>query len=217
MKKRFQLIGADSPSGELREAQYDEVPLGYYVGATLFAFFSAAVCFYWAGFTLTNTVYTNGYTSLNQWHSSRYNWVDWWPVWLLTFNCSLPLLFAFAVTNNAVGVWGKIHRTFSYLCMLANIYALVVLTIGWLFYCNSGVSLDHSACNDYRICGVYFASPGGWCTNGMEFPAPYNLGYGDLQRNREMTEHWIYGFGFLLFAVFHTMVNRDYREYGILK
>jgi len=214
--RMYRVIGESaSPDGRIKDYAYPEIPLGYYVGGTLFAFFAAVVCFYWAGFTLVNTVYTHEYTSLNSFNSSRYNWMDWWTVWLLTFNVALPLLFAFALTNNGVGLWARIHKTFAYLVILANLYVLVVLSIQWAFFCNSSNSGRYSACNDYQWCGVYFGQPDGRCSNGAPFIPP--ITYRDLSRNREMTEHWIYCFVFQVFAVFHIMVNRDFKEYGIFK
>lgn len=213
-------MGADnndaSPSGQPMGIEWPEVSVGYFVGGTLFSFFSAAICFYWAAFPLVNTIFIHGYTSINQFHSARYGW-DWWFYWLLTFNVSLPLLFQHALTNNGTAVWGRIHRLLCGLVIWINILALVALTVQWAFFCNNSASAIYSSCNDYRWCGYYFSEPGGFCTSGVPFPAPFDVSYSDLHRNTEALTHWIYCFVFTLHAWMHIQVNRDFMGYGILK
>lgn len=217
VSQQFAKIGdSQSPDGQVRGIKWPQIPLGYYVGGTLFAFFSAGICFYWMGFPLVNTMYTYGYTSLNQFNSSRYQW-DWYFVWLLTFNIFLPLTFAHALTNNGVGVWGRIHRFFAFIVIWINLLVLGALTFQWIFFCNNSGSGSHSACNDHRWCGVYFAEPGGQCTNGVAFLSPHHVEYANLHRNQEMTTHWIYCFVFTIHAWMHLAVNADFKEYGILK
>ena len=214
----FKLIGDDpaSPDGRYKEYDWPQVPVGYYVGATLFSFFSAGICFYWAAFPLVNTVYTHGYTAINQFNSSRYQW-DWWFVWLLSFNVALPLMFQHAITNNGTGVWGKIHKLLCGLVIWINIVSLGALTVQWIFFCNNSASGLYSACNDYRWCGRYFGGTGGICPNGVMFPGDFNVEYSDLSRNTEMLTHWIYCFVFTVHAWIHISVNADYIGYGILK
>lgn len=208
--------GAPSPSGEISDPEdvWEAATVGDYAGGTAFIFFSAAICFYWTGFTLTNTIYTHEYTSLNQFNSARYNWVDWWGVWVLVWNVTLPMLLALAITFANVRVWSRIHKTFAYLTIIATIIAFVFLTIGWIGFCNRSGSGGNSACNDYRWCGFYYTDSGGWCSNGIPFPG---LMSSDLARNQQMTEHWIYCFVFGLMSYFHILMNTEFRNYGILK
>ena len=207
---------APSPDGIVEENsdEWMSATVGDYAGATTFAFVSAALCFYWAGFVLVNTIYVHEYTSLNMFNSGRYNWVDWWGVWMLTWNVSLPMMFALAITYSNVRVWSRIHATLSYLTILASILSLIFLSIGWVFFCNNTSSGVHTACNDYRWCGVYFDAVGGFSTNGIPFPA---LESSQLGRNAEMTTHWIFCWVYLVVSVLHTIMNREFRQYGILK
>lgn len=213
MWKRIQ--GAPSPDGIIEEQEeWTVASVGDYAGATAFAFFCASIWYFWAGFNLVNTIYVHEFTSLNMFNSGRYNWVDWWGVWLLIWNVSLPMIFALAITYANVRVWSRIHGFLSYLSIVATILSFVFLTIGWIGFCNNSGSGIHSACNDYQWCGVYFASAGGFCTNGIPFPG---LTAGNLIRNEQMTIHWIYTFVGLITSFLNILMNREFREYGILK
>lgn len=205
-----------SPSGLIFETQAPEPPLGVFVGGTLFLFFSAVVCFVWMGIYLVNLNYIHEYTSLNRFNSARYNW-DWWFVWLLTFNVLLPFSFGHALTNNGVGAWARVHRFFSFITVWCNLLSVIALTIQWLFFCNNGGSGLYSACNDYRWCGVFFSEAGGFCTNGMAFPSPYNVDYANLARNTDATAVWVYTFIFMVHGWAHLAINADFRKYGIFK
>lgn len=133
---------------------------------------------------------------------------------MLGWNVTLPMMLAMAVTYSNVRVWARIYKVLCYVAIIASGLSLIFLSIGWAFYCNHGGTGSRTACNDYRWCGVYFASAGGHCTNGVGF---LGLTSGHLERNQQMTEHWIYCFVFLTFAYLHTLMYSELRGYGILK
>jgi len=50
-----------SPTGEAIDLEWNEVPLRRYIALFAFIFFTAGFSFYWAGFPLLNTIFTDGY------------------------------------------------------------------------------------------------------------------------------------------------------------
>lgn len=209
-------MSAGSPSGTF-EPELEEAPasIGYYVGATCFVFFSAFICYYWVAFVLTNTLYVHEYSTLNTFQSGRYHWINWWAVWILSLNVLLPLTFCFALTYANLPFWRSVHTLCTILCMIGTLYALLVLSIGWAFYCNNAGTANQTACNAYTWCGKYFDSI--HCPNGQRFPDPFDVSDQRLGRNAEMTQHWIYCWVYLLMAVFHLWMNSTYKERGIFQ
>ncbi len=213
------LIGKGvSPNGTaIFETNWDPVPMRRYVTATLFVFMNAGVFFYWTAFPLANTIYEHGYPragtppSPNSFQSARYTW-DWWMIWLLGLNAFLPMLFAFALANNSIEEFTRLHKFFSTMAMLMNALIVVFLTVQWLFFCNSTFQFLGRACADYRWCCVYF--PSEWCPNAV--PCTPNVTSAMLERNHVMMQHWVFSFVFLVLAFWNTSINKDMREFGLL-
>jgi hypothetical protein len=209
-----------SPEGTFgyggQSSLYPEVPLRRYIGGTLFLFASALLYWYWLAFPFLNTIFTHGYPRLGspmalEFLSARYGW-DWVHIYLLALNVLLPLSLAFAMTNNRVEEYTRLHAWFATLFMVINIWVVLVLSWRWLFYCNNAYTAMHSACNDYRYCCVFF--PSSWCPNtAMCTPSVTSA---VLQRNNEMLQNWAFGFAFFLLAVWNRSINSDLKEFGVL-
>jgi hypothetical protein len=207
-----------SPDGNaVLETQYDQVPLRRYVTAALFVLLSAGILIYWTAFPLVNTIFFDGYPQPGSppapgpYRSARYT-ADWWMVWLLGLNWFLPMMLAFAMTNNSIEEYARLHKYFATLAMLVNLVVIVVLTVQWVFFCNTTFPFLGRACADYRLCCVYF--PGEWCSNTT--PCIPNVVSGDLAQNHEMFQHWVFGFVFLVMAYWHRSINSDLKEFGLL-
>lgn len=208
-----------SPSGGIGDDDSAAVvPIRRYIGATLFVFFSAGIFFYWSAFPLVNTIFSQGYQNIaippspNVYTNSRYK-CDWWQVLLLTFNGLLPMTLMFALLNNEYEEYTRVHKVFTYTMLFINCIVLIALSLRWPLFCNTSYSERFSACNDYRWCCVYF--PSQWCPNWSACTP--GVTSGDLSRNSEMTQHWAFTWVFILLAWWHASINRDMREYGVLK
>lgn len=198
------------------QPNWPAVSLDYYWNTTLFIVVHTGVYLYWL-MVLINTIYTNEYANFSTpplpgvFSDSRYGW-EWWPVWLLGLNVFLPFALQFAMLNNHVLQYSRMHRWFSTTAMITNLVAFALLTVLWLVRCNNTYSGSASMCNDYRWCGVYF--PSQYCPNAVPFvPA---VSATDLSRNSEASQHWIFSLVFWLLAWWHTSLNGDLREYGVL-
>lgn len=210
-KKLFAIGAGVSPTGlEQDEKTYTAVPLRRYVGPTLFLLLTAGIFFYWSGIVLVNTIWTDGYPHYNQYVSSRYAY-EWWTVWLLTLNAVPILVFALSLANNTIEEFTRMHKWFSIMGIILNIYVAVALAVLWIFFCNSSYS-GGAACNDYRWCCVNF--PSVWCSNTV--PCIPAVTASELVRNAEMTQHFIFAFVFLVLSTFHVSINGDLREFKVL-
>lgn len=227
-RKRLRYLGngisAAAPATAAASSAIVGPPLRHWAGATAFCLFSAVVYFLWMVVPFLNTQYTDGIPQLGiplpanqtqKYLSARYGW-DWVHVLLLAFNALLPMTLAWAMTNNRIEAYSRLHRWLSMLFLIINLWVLAVLSWRWFWTCNNSYSGMQSACNDYRWCCVYF--PSEWCPNvnvcGYDVPA--DMTSGQLARNAEMTYHWIAGFVFFIMAAWHTSINRDMREFGVL-
>jgi hypothetical protein len=217
MWRRQQHLGKGvSPKDDVgNEDIYAKVPLRRYVTATMFLWMNMAISFYWIAFPLVNSIFLDGYPqagtppSPGTYMSARYTW-DWWVVWLLGLNMFLPLLFALALTNNAIEEYTRLHRYFARLAMFSNLIVVAVLTVQWILLCNGTTRWFGLQCSDYRWCCVNF--PSVWCPNTTPcMPAVVNL-----DRNFEQLQHWVFSFVFELLAYWHTSINKDLREFGVL-
>lgn len=193
-----------------------------YAGATVFTFASAAIWMIWA-VALINTVFTDGFPQLGTMPSygnvapygyltSRYGW-DWWCICILSWNVALPMLMCYALANNQVDTWRQLHEFVSKIAMLANIVIFLILTWRWAFYCNVSYSAYDSACNDYRYCCAYFPSP--FCPNNA--PCTPNYGPGDLVRNNEMFQHWVFSLVFFITSCWSYNQNGFLYAQGVLQ
>jgi hypothetical protein len=213
---QFALVASGvSPSGGAagggEEVEYNPVPLRRYVGATLFLFFSAAFWFYWAAFPLVNTIFLDGYPGrYDRFVTARYTF-DWWNVWLLGLNALVPITFSMALTNNSIEEYGRLHKFFSIMAIVLNLYVIAVTTFMWLAFTNTSFSAGISG-NDYRYCCAFF--PSDWCPNTV--PCVPAVASGALSRNAEATQHWVFAFVFFVLACWNTSINGDLKEFGVI-
>lgn len=191
-----------------------ELPIRRYVNIYAFVFFNLCFFFYWYAFPLANTIFYDGIPQIgtsNTYVSARYGW-DWWHLWLLCLNFFIPISLVWAVANADVEEWTRIHRWFSVTAIRINLWVFVVLSVRWIFFCNSPFSAGLTACNDYRWCCVFY--PNTWCSNGV--PCTPGVTYGDLSRNLEMTQHWAFSLVFFLFSLWNVQINTDMRDFKVL-
>lgn len=193
-----------------------DVPLRRYVTATLFLLMNMAVSFYWTAFPLVNSIFYDGHPhagtppSPGPHMSARYTW-DWWMVWLLGLNIFVPFLFALALTNNSIEEYTRLHRFFSQMAMILNLVVAIMLSVQWLFGCNGTTRWFGNQCSDYRWCCVNF--PSVWCPN----TTPCTPAVTDLYRNSEQLQHWVFSFVFGVLAFWNASINKDLREFGVLR
>ena len=200
-----------SPTGkEPDDKTYTAVPLRRYVGPVLFLLLSSGIFFYWSGIVLVNTIWIHEYPNYNQFASSRYTF-EWWTVWLLTLNVILIFMLSLAMANNSVEEFTRLHKWFSIILIVVNLYVAIALLFLWIFYCNNPYS-GGAACNDYTWCCVYF--PSGWCPNTI--PCTPAITSGQLSRNHEMTQHFVFAFVFFVLSTFHVSLNGDLKEFKVL-
>lgn len=194
--------------------QEGEVPTRRYIGVFAFVFLNSGLFYFWYAFPLANTIWYDGLPQIgtsDKYVSARYDW-DWWHVFLLSLNQLLPITLAWAVANSDVDEWGRVHRWLAIAATRVNIWVFLVLTVRWAFFCNTPFSAGSTACNDYRWCCVFF--PNDWCPNNSVCNP--NITLGDLQRNKEMIQHWAFSLVYFLLALWNVQINNDMREYGVL-
>jgi hypothetical protein len=215
--KRITAVVSNSPTGqEVDDKTYTLPPLRRYIGPVMFLFLNAGIFFYWSGFVLVNTYYTNEYPFFTNappnygFVSARYNY-EWWTVWFLTLNALLIIILCFALINNTVEEVTRLHKWLSLILVVINLYVAFALLFLWIFWCNNGSS-GGAACNDYRWCCVNF--PSVWCPNTI--PCTPAVTVAELHRNDEMTQHFIFAFVFFVLSTFHAALNGDLREFKLL-
>lgn len=194
--------------------EVEVIPLRRFVSAYIGIFAHAALFFYWSAFPLVNTIFVTGIPQLGtsaEYVSARYA-TDWWMVWLLTLNALLPITLAWAITNNRIEEWTRIHEFFSKFAVWINLIVFVVLTVRWPIFCNTPFSVASTACNDYRWCCVFF--PSVWCPNTT--PCNPAVTLGSLERNQEMIAHWGFSLAFLVLAVWNRGWNTELRSFRVL-
>jgi hypothetical protein len=208
--------GPVSPTIVNTQPDWPAVPLRRYVTTSLFILVNAAIFFYWT-IVLINTIFTNDYANFTipplpgAFVDSRYGW-EWWCVFILGFNVFLPFTLQFALLNNDIEEYARLHMWFSTSAMVGNAIIFFILTLLWLASCNNHFSAGASMCNDYRWCGVYF--PSAICPNSIPFtPAIVTP---NLARNAEASQHWIFCLVFGVLAWWHTSLNGDLLDYGVL-
>ncbi len=220
------LIGQGSgPTGEAffiphasAAASKRDIPIRRYVNTTLFIFLQAGIFFYWAAGPLSQSYFACGYPqfgtppSPGAYQCTRYDW-DWWTIWLMTLNVLLPMMLQFALTNNTIEEYTRLHKWFSMMAIALNIWVFANLTIRWLVFCNTSWSGSSTVCNDYRWCCVYF--PSEWCPNTT--PCTPAVTAGQLGRNHDIFQHWIFTFVFFVFAIWNYDLNGGLREFGVLR
>lgn len=215
---RISAQSSNSPTGfEPDTKVYTLPPLRRYVGPVMFLLLSTGIFVYWAGVVLTNTYYpheypfhTNDAASNYGFVSGRYNY-EWWTVWLLTLNGLSSILLCFALINNSVEELTRLHKWYSSLIIVVNLYCAITFLFLWIFWCNNG-NTGGSACNDYRWCCVNF--PSVWCSNTI--PCTPAVTASELHRNGEMMQHFVFSFVFFVLSTFHVALNGDLREFKLL-
>lgn len=195
-------------------------PLRQYIGASVLVFVTGGIYFYWLVFALVPTIFTDGVPQLGTpttiaggtgYLTTRYGW-DWWCIWVLGAHAVLPMMLAYALANNKVDNWRRLHEFFCKLLMFATLVVFLILTWRWAFYTNTPYS-GHSPGNDYRWPCVYFPSP--WAPNNA--PCIPNYTASDLVRNNEMLQHWVFSLVFIVTAAWHYNENGFLVELGVLE
>jgi len=205
-----------SPSGAVVYTQYPAIPMRRYVTATMFVYAMALVTLYWLAFPVVNSIFFDGYPQFGSLLpgvvvTTRYGW-DWWMVWFLTWNVLPPMTLAWALTHNRIEEYTRIHAATCGIAMAADGIAFVVLSYRWVLYCNTAYSNWDTACNDYRWCGVFW--PNSWCPNNGPFTPAVTLG--NLHRNAEMTQHWVFSLVFIGLQWWQWSMNDDLKHWGVL-
>lgn len=189
------------------------IPLRRFVTAYLFIFFHSGFLYYWRAWPLANTIFVNGIVQLGtsaEWVSARYGW-DWWCVWLLGLNTLLPLTLAWAVTNNRIEEWTRLHGWIARMSIYVNLAVFIILTVRWPLFHNTPFS-GGSPGNHDGWCCYFFPSP--WCPNNSVCSPDVSLG--DLVRSDPMTQHWAFSLVFFLLGVWNRDVNTDFRDFRVL-
>ena len=214
----FNRIGPQD-QGEFETPSRGNPTRRHYIGGIVFIVISLLVFLYWAGVPLLNTQFFHGYSRLGsptvEFRSARYGW-DWWTIWLLTLNGLAPLLLARALTENKIQEYSRAHGFIVALLLLVNLWCFAVLSIRWCAFCNRSGTPGSTACNDYRYGCVYFGASTEnthWCPNGIGCTPAVTSG--DLYRNAEYFQHWLFSIIFFLMAFLHLGVKDSLAKFGL--
>ncbi len=213
-KLRNHLIG----SGIAPSFAKDEHPPGaahprHFVTGTLFAIAFGIFCFYLIAFPINNLRIAHEYQITGTFLSSRFTLFGWWPIYLLSLNLLLGYLWTASLLNNNVPEFSKMHAWIAKWSIVFNFVEFVLLTVIWLFYCNSGYTAA-SPCNDIRWCCAFFATSS-WCPNIT--PCAPDIVSSQLMRNDEFFQIWLWSLIFIFWSFAHRSVNKSFREAGVFK
>ncbi len=189
-------------------------------GVSLFLFASALFMFYCIAFPLTNMKVPHGFTSPNNWRSSRYTFT-WWMVYLASLNLLLPMLLICALVDPDVPEIIRTHHFLSWCGRYVNFGALIVVCAIWALACNNGY-WPSSLCNDARYCCAHYNDNDdvkAWCPNRATCSSliGYDFSAGNMHRNDEWFQVCI---GYLFFTALsfaNQAINRNLRRDGVLK
>lgn len=201
--------------------QYDPVraKTRHYVQSTIFTMCSILFCILYFGLIVVNLQFQDGYVNVGNappgiWQTARYSWT-WWGIFLIGLNVMLPILFSFALANNTMPEWSKIHYFVSRLSFAVNFVSFFILSIIWLFFTNYSYSAWNTAANDIHWCCAFFADNPTWCANfGLCNP---DIQPSQLHRSDSFFLCWLFSLLFALWGLGFRSMNRSMREYGLFQ
>lgn len=195
----------------------------HHVFALLAALVTGLIFFVWVSIFVVNTQYVHGYPRIhanpgpNDFVSTR-GTVYTVFIALLFFNGMLPYLLITAVTDEKVGELGALHSAVSALCVFIDFVVLLGLLVFAGFWCNNGIGLRNTPCNDPRACCALFGESvfarmlcpnSNICTPDV---TRLELGVSGIYWG-----HVAFAAIFLVTAYVHLGVNRRLVVYGVLE
>src|SRR5208283_4285049 len=117
--------------------------LRQYAWATSFCFLNVGIWYIWV-ISLINTQFLDGIPQLGTMPSygnippygyvtERYG-LNWALVFMLALNVLLPMTLSYALANNKIDSWRRLHQFFATWLIAANLVVFIVLTVLWPFY-----------------------------------------------------------------------------------
>ena len=136
---------------------------------------------------------------------------------LLALNGILPYLLMTAIQENEAGEWGAIHVFFSGLCVFVNFAVFLFLAFTWCAFCNNGLGILNTACQDPRYCCANFAANAQALeicpNNGLCSP---DVSAADLSISGPYYAHFWFSLIFLVTSWVHIAINKRLVVYQVL-